>query len=260
MNFRRVEIVAHPAKPGVDVMKAELESLLEERGVEVTERDPDVVLSLGGDGTVLRAAQRAHAADAPLLGVNFGVLGYLTEVEAGDEREAVARMLDGNFSIEERMMLECRIDGAAYVGLNEVLVERSAHRRLVTLAVDIGGQRLASFGADGVVVATPTGSTAYALSAGGPIVDPGAECLVVVPVSPHMIFSRPVVLAATETVEIEVQEPRAEAVLSLDGQVGCDLEPGARVSVRRHERPLRFIRLSGPNFLQRLRAKLRLPE
>ncbi|MDQ3955135.1 MAG: NAD(+)/NADH kinase [Actinomycetota bacterium] len=260
MTVRRVEIVSHPAKAGVEEMRGELESLLKERDVEVTDRDPEVVLSLGGDGTVLRAAQHAHAADALLLGINFGLLGYLTEVEAGDERDAVERVLRGDFAIEERMMLECHIDGQSYVGLNEVLVERSARQRLVNLAVDVGGERLASFGADGVLVATPTGSTAYALSAGGPIVDPRAECLVVVPVSPHMIFSRPVVLSAREMVEIEVQEPRAEAVLSLDGGLGCELKPGARVRVHRHDRPLRFIRLSGPKFLQRLRAKLRLPE
>ena len=259
MNLRRVEIVTHPDKPGLPELQRELEDFLKGKDIEVDGGPPDLVISLGGDGTTLRAAQRAHAADAPLLGVNRGVLGYLSEVEAGDETDALERVLAGDFTIEERMMLACTAGDRSYVGLNEVLVERAARQRLVHLGVEVGGERLAGFDADGVIVATPTGSTAYALSAGGPIVDPRAECLVVVPVSPHMIFSRAVVLSPTEVVHITVEESRAEAALSIDGGPGCALDAGARVGVRRHPRPLRFVRLSGPGFLPRLRAKLRLP-
>ena len=259
MKLRRVEIVTHPGKPGLPELQRELEDFLENKGIGVDGGPPDLVISLGGDGTTLRAAQRAHVEDAPLLGVNRGLLGYLSEVEAGDETNALERVLAGDFSIEERMMLSCRLGEQSFVGLNEVLVERAARQRLVHLGVEIGGERLAGFDADGVIVATPTGSTAYALSAGGPIVDPRAECLVIVPVSPHMIFSRAVVLSPAEIVEITVEESRPEAVLSIDGGPGCVLEPGSRVSVCRHPRPLRFVRLSGPGFVERLRAKLRLP-
>ena len=156
------------------------------------------------------AAHAAHAAKAPLLGVNFGSLGYLPEVDAGEEMGALKRVLEGDYRLEERMMLDCRVtsDGeeAHMVGLNEVLVERSARHRVVRLEVDVSGEHLATFNADGVIVATPTGSTAYALSAGGPIISPRAEALVIVPVSPHMMFSRPVVLAPDDEVTIRVDE------------------------------------------------------
>lgn len=261
MKVQRVEIVAHPNKPGVADLRNELQAFLEGKGIEVVDSSPDLVISLGGDGTTLGAAQRAHKEDAPLLGVNRGLLGYLTEVEAGAETEALERVLAGDFTLEERMMLSAQIDdGKSYVALNEVLVERSARQRLAHLAVEVGGEHLASFDADGVIVATPTGSTAYALSAGGPIVDPRAECIVVVPVSAHMIFSRAVVLSSAEVVQIIVDETRPEASLSVDGALGCALAPGAKVAVRRHPRPIRFVRLSGPGFFERLRLKLRFPD
>ena len=262
MSIRRVALVAHAGKPAALKLQEELTALLEERSVEVGPDDPDLVVSLGGDGTMLTAAQRAHAADAPLLGVNLGTLGYLTEVDSGQERLAIDSVLAGEYELEERMMLACRVEHdpeRRFVGLNEVLVERSARHRLVRLAVRIGGESLAGFNADGMIVATPTGSTAYALSAGGPIVSPRAECLVVVPVSAHMIFARPFVLAPDEVVEITVDGPEQEASLALDGAIGCEVGPGSTVIVQRDPRPLKLVRLGGPGFLERLRTKLGLP-
>jgi NAD+ kinase len=261
VTIERVALVAHAGKPAALKLEEELRALLEERGVSIGPDDPDLVVSLGGDGTTLKAAQLAHAVDAPLLGVNLGTLGYLTEVEAGSEREAVDAVLRGSFEVEERMMLACEVSQTsnAYVGLNEVLVERSSRHRLVRLAVRIGGESLAAFNADGIIVATPTGSTAYALSAGGPIVSPRAECMVVVPVSAHMIFARPFVLAPDEVVEITVDGPDQDASLALDGAIGCELGPGSTVVVQRHPRPLKLVRLGGPGFLERLRSKLGLP-
>lgn len=259
MTIRRVEVVAHPTKTDNEGLESVLRRFFDEQGVELVDDEPDLVLSLGGDGTMLRAAQRAHAADALLLGVNLGLLGYLTEVDKGQEVDALKRVLAGDFTIEERMMLECAVDGESFLGLNEVLVERAARQRMLHLAVDIGGERLATFDADGVLVATPTGSTAYALSAGGPIVDPRSECLIVVPVNPHMVFSRAVVLSPNEVVAITVEQARVEAQLSLDGALGGAVGSGARVLVRRHPRRLRLVRLSGPGFLERLRTKLQLP-
>jgi NAD+ kinase len=211
---------------------------------------------------MLRAAHLAQAEDAPLLGVNLGTLGYLTEVEADAAHEAVDAIIAGNYQLEERMMLDCELIGAerrSFTGLNEVLVERSSQHRLIRLRVRIGGESLAAFNADGIIVATPTGSTAYALSAGGPIVSPRAECLIVVPVAAHMIFSRPFVLAPDEVVEIFLESPDQGASMSLDGGLGCEVTAGSSVGVRRHPRPLRLIRLAGPGFLERLRGKLGLP-
>jgi NAD+ kinase len=261
VNIKRVTIVEHSDKPGIEQVKADLLDLLERRGLEVAADDPDLVVSLGGDGTMLRAAQFAHAKDVPLLGINFGTLGYLTEVEAGDETAALEKVLAGDFTLDERMMLraECRDAEMAHVGLNEVLIERVSRQRLVRLLVSVGGDRLAAFNADGVLVATPTGSTAYALSAGGPIVSPRAHCMVLVPVSAHMIFSRPFVLAPDEIIEIEVDPNGEPAAFSLDGAIGGDIPAGATVVVRRHFRPLLLIRLSGPGFVERLRTKLGLP-
>ena len=265
MNLQRVEIVAHSTKPRAAQLRDQLAAWLEGRGIATAEDDPDLVVSLGGDGTILRAARRAHAVDAPLLGVNLGRMGYLNEVDAGEEEQALERICNGEFDIEDRMMLACRIVEGATVNptdeeitaLNEVLVERK--QRLIRLLVSIGGDRLAAFNADGVLVASPTGSTAYALSAGGPIVSPRTECLVLVPVNAHMIFSRPFVLAPDESVEIEVEECEEPASLWLDGAVGRDVPLGARVLIRRHPRRLRLVRLSGPGFLERLRSKLNLP-
>lgn len=260
MNVSRVEMVGHPRKPGALELQQELETWLKEKGIEVTSDDPDLVISIGGDGTMLRAAQRAHEANAPLLGINRGALGYLTEVEPGEETDALTRIFNEDFVLEERLVLACTVENDEYVAVNEVLVERTARQRLVQLSVEVGGERLARFGADGVIVATPTGSTAYAMSSGGPIVDPKAHCLVVVPVSAHMVFDRPVVLAASEEVTIHVLETERGGSLSVDGAMGRDLPPNAEIRVRRHPQPIHFVRLSGPGFLERLRAKLRLPE
>ena len=261
MNYRRVAIVSHPDKPGIAGFRAELADLLSQRGVVVSDEDPDLVLALGGDGTMLRAARLAHNEDALLIGVNWGALGYLAEVEAGREREALERIRAEDYVVEERMMLSCRISSQpdrALVSLNEVLVERSARYRLVRLIVEVGDERLGSVNADGMIVATPTGSTAYALSAGGPIVSPRAQCLILVPVSAHILFSRAIVLAPDEVVKITL-ESRDGAALSLDGESGGVLEAEDCVSVRRHPRPLKLVRLSGPGFLERLRSKLQLP-
>ncbi|HYI45208.1 MAG TPA: NAD(+)/NADH kinase [Actinomycetota bacterium] len=263
MNVNRVAIVAHARKPDAKEVADSLSEWLGSRSIEVTEADPDLVVSLGGDGTMLRAAKLAHSAEAPLLGVNLGRVGYLTEIEMSNEQSALEAVFAGDFSIEERMMLSCRVlvggETHEYVGLNEVLLERATRHRLVHVQVTVGDEQLGSFGADGVIVATPTGSTAYALSAGGPIVSPRAECLVLVPVSAHMILARPFIFAADETVTLTVAEGDQTASLVIDGTWGQDIPPGVPVDVSRHQRPLRLVKLTGPDFIARLRMKLGLP-
>ena len=262
MTIARVALVTHDGKPAAVELRDALSEIARTRGIEVSDDRPDLVVALGGDGTVLRAAQLAHSADALLLGVNLGTLGYLTEVEAAAPADAIEQVLEGRFETDSRMMLACELhDGGvrSFVGLNEVLVERSARRRLVRLEVRVGGESLAAFNADGLIVATPTGSTAYAMSAGGPIVSPRASCLVLVPVNAHMIFARPFVLAADEVVEITLGGEDQHASLVLDGARGSDFSTGASIQVRRHPRALRLVRLSGPGFIERLRTKLDLP-
>jgi len=263
MVIRSAALVVHDGKPAAVELGRQLSAHLEERGIAVGSSDVQLVVSLGGDGTMLRAAQLAHSEDAPLLGVNMGALGYLSETDGEHAKAALDRILEGNYKTEERMMLACHVEDAGeeadFVGLNEVLVERPGRHRLVRLQVRIGGESLAAFGADGLIVATPTGSTAYALSAGGPIVAPETRCLVLVPVSAHMIFARPFVLSDEETVEITVGGSEEGASVSLDGAIGRDLSAEAVVTVRRHERPLRLVRLEGPGFIERLRTKLNLP-
>lgn len=263
MTIEKVAFVLNSGKPDAERIRNEIREHLSTKGVEVSENEPDLVIALGGDGTMLRAARVAHEADALLLGVNLGRVGYLTETDPPEVNAAVQRILDGDHQIEERMMLESDSDDGSMqgpkVGLNEVLVERSDRHRMVRLEVKVGSERLGTFHADGVIVATPTGSTAYAMSAGGPVISPRAECLLVVPVSPHMVFSRPVVLAPDETVEITVAGDSMKASVSLDGDDGCILGPGATVRVARHPRPLKLVRLAGPGFIERLRSKLAFP-
>jgi len=264
VRFERVAIVAHASKSLAREAETTLKEWLAERGIELSGEQPDLVISLGGDGTMLRAAKVAHAADAPLLGVNLGRVGYLTEIEMSQEMESLEKVFAGDYAIEERMMLDCRVEIASeihpFLGLNEVLLERSSRHRLVNLEVWVGEEQLGSFSADGVIVATPTGSTAYALSAGGPIVSPRAECLVVVPVSAHMILSRPFVFAADETVTLKVGSGSSQgATLVVDGAAGVEVPSGNAVDVGRNPRPLRLVKLAGPGFIERLRMKLGLP-
>lgn len=259
----RMALVTHDGKPLAAEITEQVEQIAAERGIEITEESPDLVVALGGDGTVLRAAQLAHRADALLLGVNLGTLGYLTEVEAAAAAPAIGSILDGSYEVEDRMMLSCEVTSGEsqgnFVGLNEVLVERASSRRLVRLEVSVGGESLAAFNADGVIVATPTGSTAYALSAGGPIVSPRASCLVLAPVNAHMLFARTFVLSPEEEVQISLGGSDQHASLVLDGHEGSEITSGSLVTVGRHERPLRLVRLSGPGFVERLRVKLGLP-
>ena len=262
--IERLAIVRRPGEPRAEEIQRGIAAFAADKGISIDAERPDLVISLGGDGTMLRAAQEAHRSDALLLGVNLGTLGYLTEIDAGDVTTALDEVVSGGYQVEERMMLQSSSSdlpgGEPSVGLNEVLIERALRNKLVRLSVRVGEERLATFGADGVIVATPTGSTAYALSAGGPIVSPRAEVLIIVPVSAHMVFSRPIVLAPDETVEVTVDGSGSSAALVLDGANGRTIEAGTTVTIARHDRPLRLVRLSGPGFLERLRSKMGLPD
>lgn len=224
-----------------------------------------VVVSLGGDGSMLRAAQLASPFGVPVLGVNFGQLGYLTAVEPAGMIHAVEQTLSGAVDIEMRMRVEVEVvrgDGErihAGHALNEALVERDESGRTVRLGLTIDDEFFISYSADGIIVASPTGSTAYSMSARGPIVAPLHEALIVTAVSPHQLFDRSLVINPTSMVEIEVL-PDRNASLSLDGRRATRLLPGDRVRCTRSGIPAGFVSLHGEEFLNVLKTKFGLTD
>jgi NAD+ kinase len=234
-------------------------------GVDVQLKDLELVIVLGGDGTILRAAELVRGCGAPLLGVNLGHVGFLAESERDDLAEAVSRVLAYDYEVEERMTLSVRVKLGKKViyeswALNEATVEKASRERMLEVVIEVDGRPLSSFGCDGVVMSTPTGSTAYAFSAGGPIVWPGLAALLLVPLSAHALFARPLVVDADSSLAVEVLE-RAEAVgiLWCDGRRAFELPPGARVVVRRSPVPVRLARLHSGPFTDRLVQKFNLP-
>jgi NAD+ kinase len=224
----------------------------------------ELALVVGGDGTLLRAADLVHACAAPLLGVNLGRVGFLAEAEQEDLDVVVNRVLDRDYRVEERMTLAvtARLDGQLLVeqwALNDVSVEKASRERMVYLVVEVDGRPLSRWGCDGVVFASPTGSTAYAFSAGGPVVWPQVEALLLVPISAHALFARPLVVSPSSLLAVELVESEARAVLFCDGRRSTELPTGTRVEVRRGEQPVRLARLGGAPFTDRLVAKFQLP-
>lgn len=224
----------------------------------------EIVIALGGDGTFLRAADLARPAKAPLLGINLGKVGFLAEAEIDDLDEAVRDVVDRNYTVDERLTLDVRaeFEGGPVIeswALNEASVEKGERAQMLELLVDVDGRPLSRYGCDGVVCATPTGSTAYAFSAGGPVVWPEVEALLLVPISAHALFSRAVVTAPTATFAITVDPFTTLAVLCCDGRRVYDLPPGTRVTVQRGALPVRIVRLRARHFTDRLVAKFGLP-
>ena len=235
-------------------------------GVDVAVADVDVAIVLGGDGTILRAAELVREGTAPVLGINMGHVGFLAEIERDNMDEAVARAIAGDYEVEERLALAVKVrDGHGDVvfesfALNEVTVEKDSPGRMIEVVLEIDRRPLSSFGADGVVIATPTGSTAYAFSAGGPVVWPTVQAITVVPISAHALFARPLVVGPEHAVALELQKsPGASGVVWCDGRRSFALPAGARVSVRRSPSPVRLARLHPAAFTDRLVRKFQLP-
>jgi NAD+ kinase len=224
----------------------------------------EIVFALGGDGTLLRAAELARPARAPLLGINLGKVGFLAEAEVEDVDKAVQDVVNRSYTVEERLTIDVTVEQAGRPvirswALNEVSVEKGERERMIELLVDVDGRSLSRYGCDGAVCATPTGSTAYAFSAGGPVVWPEVEALLLVPISAHALFSRPLVTSPTSTIRITVDPYTARAVMSCDGRRVFDLVSGAVVTLRRGELPVRVVRLRPRPFTDRLVAKFNLP-
>jgi NAD+ kinase len=226
--------------------------------------DPMLVVSLGGDGTFLRAARIARAADVPVIGVNVGRVGFLAEIDPKDLEAVLPVLTGGGFALEDRSTLEVELRDAAgaVIGsgwaLNDVAVEKVARQRLVRLEVAIASTPFANVAADAVIVATSTGSTAYALSAGGPIINPTLHAMLIAPVAPHSLFDRTVVTDLGDVVTITVAEDQDGALVSTDGMQPTVIPPGGTAVVRGGARPVRVARIGPPDFFGRVRRTFRL--
>jgi NAD+ kinase len=225
----------------------------------------ELVVVFGGDGTLLRSAELARPSGTPLLGVNLGHVGFLAEAERDALDATVDKVVDKRYDVEERLTIDVTVTTNGNVvtsgwALNEASVEKASRERMLELVVEVDGRPLSRWGCDGVVMATPTGSTAYAFSAGGPVVWPEVEALLLVPISAHALFARPLVVSPDSVLALEVLTTgQGAGVLWCDGRRAVDLPPGARIEARRGERPVRLARLHSAPFTDRLVAKFDLP-
>ncbi|MEV6674862.1 NAD kinase [Streptomyces sp. NPDC051162] len=288
---RRVFLLAHTGRPaairsaelvvqgllrcgiGVRVLAEEAADLPLPPSAELVEAGPDrpdvlegceLLIVLGGDGTLLRGAEFARRSGVPMLGVNLGRVGFLAEAERDDLDKVVDRVVTREYEVEERMTLDVLVRADGHIvhtdwALNEASVEKAARERLLEVVTEVDGRPVSRFGGDGVVCATPTGSTAYAFSAGGPVVWPEVEALLMVPISAHALFAKPLVTAPDSVLAVEVQPETPNGVLWCDGRRTVELSAGARVEVRRGAVPVRLARLHHASFTDRLVAKFALP-
>jgi NAD+ kinase len=289
-GVRRILLLAHTGREGASAVAGQVIGALRSHGmvvrvladeaadlqvestegIEVVAEDEavagvELVVVLGGDGTILRAAELTHGTEIPLLGVNLGHVGFLAEAESEDVEATIEAVVARRYTSEDRLT----IDVAVYQGkervastwaLNEASVEKAARQRMLEVVVEVDGRPLSRWGCDGVVCATPTGSTAYNFSAGGPIVWPGVDALLMVPISAHALFARPMVVAPDSVLAVEVlARTEGAGVLWCDGRRTVDLPPGARIEVRRGSHPVHLVRLHEAPFTDRLVAKFDLP-
>ena len=252
----------HAALTIVDPVFADVAVL----GEGVAEAELELALVLGGDGTILRAAEIVRGCTAPVLGINMGHVGFLAEIDREAMDEAVRRVIAREYEVEERMALDVTVTAAegdvVYEtwALNEATVEKDSRERMIEVVLEIDGRPVSSFGCDGMVISTPTGSTAYNFSAGGPIIWPSVEAIAVVPLSAHALFARPLVVGPEATVVVEMHErTQGTGILWCDGRRSHELPHGARVAVTRSALPVRLARLHPTAFANRLVQKFHLP-
>lgn len=283
---RRILLLVHPRRDEAAVLGVRLVDHLEAAGIEVVRSRDDAVLAarlpdarvapvddasgcelivvLGGDGTILHGAELARGTGAPVLGVNLGHVGFLAEVERDDFEETAERIARRDYVVEDRMALDVVVHVDGHVidrtwALNEATVEKASRERMIELTLDIDGRPVSTWGCDGLVVATPTGSTAYAFSGGGPVVWPDVKALVVVPLSAHALFARPLVVGPDAALGVDLlPEGEGTGVLWCDGRRTVDLPLGARVDVVRSGEPVRLARFTRPPFADRLVRKFDL--
>ena len=224
----------------------------------------EVVLAVGGDGTMLRAAEFSRPSGAPLLGVNLGHVGFLAEVDRNDLEATVGGILSGSYDVEERMTLDVQVRrGSETVAtdwaLNDATIEKAARQRTLDLMVEADGRPVSRWSGDGLVCATPTGSTAYAFSAGGPVVWPAVQAMLLVPIAAHALFARPLVVAPDSRIAVELLTGAGGAVVFCDGRRTIDVQVHDRLEIRRGALPVRLVRLGTATFTDRLVSKFHLP-
>jgi NAD+ kinase len=285
MAFRSVGICLKPGQPQLAEVVRGLEKWLSERGLEVLlareaaaaagrsglERhvlagQVDLVLVLGGDGTLLAVARAVGSQPVPLLGVNLGTLGFLAEISLDELYPTLEQVLAGRFLREPRMRLSVSVqrggrEVAGFLALNDAVISNTVLSRMLDLEAHADGALVATYHADGLIAATPTGSSAYSLSAGGPLVLPGLEAILLTPICPHTLTQRPLVLPETSEIRVRVLDSRGgQGHLTVDGQVGCPLDSDARVVVRRSPHPAQLLVPPGRNRFDVMRKKLRWGE
>lgn len=283
--LKRVGAVVHPGRPAAVALGKELVRWAADHGVELRTLEQergclgsevpcvgpdqfplglDLVVVLGGDGTLLRAVGLSLRAQVPVLGVNVGRLGFLTEVEPDGLADALEAVWEGRYRVERRstLLVHSTVDGRLVgedLAANDLVLDKGARERLVSVAVYVDGRFLARYAADGLIVASPTGSTAYSFSAGGPIVSPRLDALLLTPIAPHMVFNRSLVLHPDEAVRLEVL-PDNPVIESVDGRAARELPPGAVVEVRRGRHDALLVRIERADFYRLVRSKFRLAD
>ncbi|MEE8483219.1 MAG: NAD(+)/NADH kinase [Nitrospinota bacterium] len=257
------KVSAWGKKRGVEILiERETAKLTGVKGVdrESFAGSVDALVVLGGDGTLLAAARTANSDSIPLLGVNLGSLGYMTEVAYEEIEKALENIRNGNFSIENRMMLNLTIgndeSSKSETALNDVVISHKSMARIIELSLSINGQDVTHYKTDGLIISTPTGSTAYALSAGGPILHPTLEAIVICPICPHTLTHRPLVVPNSSVIDVKILRQRDDVNASVDGQVIFDVKEGDRLVVTRSEKVTRLIRMPDRTHFDVLRSKL----
>ena len=279
-SFRRVGIIGPAHADGLDDTLRVLHRELTVRNLEISAEprlldhlpgaaefvpdDVDLLVTLGGDGTLLRGARLVAPRHVPVLGVNLGYLGFLTSITPQELADALPRFFAGDYWLDERFTLEARVvngsgvPGPSYVALNDAVLHKGGFARVIRLAVYVGPdhQEVATYTADGIILSTPTGSTAYSLSAAGPVVHPAVDCILATPICPHTLVLRPLVLPATAEITVEVLSPSEELILTVDGQDGAELHPADRLVVKRGNATVPLVRFVSQSFFSTLRRKL----
>ena len=269
----RIGLILHSRREDALGYAARIVRYLTKRGISVCAEDAfaedvgvtpfsavdraDIIVSLGGDGTLLRGVPYALDWKAALLGINMGRVGFLTEAEPGDIEAVLEAVIDGEYELDERAVLHVESCGDHWHALNDVVLSRGGRARLTTISAWVDGELSGRYVADGVVVATPTGATGYSLSAGGPIISPKVDCMVITPICAHTLQHRPTVVHGGAHILLELHPNDMQtASLQVDGRSCMELDSGMRVFIRQDSRPLRLIRLKPQNFFQLVRDKL----
>ncbi len=256
------EILAWGKKAGIEILTTPEVGALTAGTVTVPSEklieSSDLILALGGDGTILQSARMAGASEKPILGINLGGLGFLAELSNENLTGSLEKVKQGDYRVEKRMLLQAEVksSGQKFFALNDVVVEKGEVGRLVRLSLFGNGEYIGSYSSDGLIFATPTGSTAYSLSVGGPIINPKLSVIIVAPISPHTLVSRSIIFDGQDTLELELGQPRKEALLTIDGQVSTKLKAGERLEIKRAPHTVSLIRIGEKSFYEVLRTKL----